>query len=334
MKEMSVISLFEQGRPQFGRFDQAPQRIDIKDFQYVSAFGRPIMGLEKKLRYKQFQFISINNQDVMIGLAVADLAWAGYAFFYCYDKRDGIAQEFSFLQPLAYNTIINNQLKGETFFSKNDFVIHIRRLANKRKVLVKRGKQVLLDAVLDMKNQQPLVLCTPTGATGWTYTQKMTCLTVRGKALVNGMAVDLEQEGLRAALDETCGMLRPETAWHWLSLSGKTTTGINVGVNLATGVNETTATENSLWLNGVLHELPAVMFQQMSDDEWRVYSHDGSVELRAQTGWRRHESRNFFIVASQFSQWVSGISGHVVINDQKIEIPVQQGLLEQHYARW
>lgn len=329
-----MISLFEQGRPQYGRFEKAPQRIDIKEFQYQTAFGRPITGLEKKLRYKQFQFISLNNQDMMIGLAVADLAWAGFAFFYCYDKRDGIAQEYSFIQPLGYNTIINNQLKGETFFNKNNFIIHIRRIANKRKVLVKRGKQVLLDAVIDLKNQQPLVLCTPTGATGWTYTQKMTCLTAKGTALVNGNAVDLEQSGFRAAVDETCGMLRPETAWHWLSVSGKSKDGINVGINLATGVNETTATENSIWLNGVLYELPAVMFLQTADDEWRIYSHDKTVELRAKTGWCRHESRNLFIVASQFNQWVSEISGHVTVGGHVIDFPAQQGLLEQHYARW
>lgn len=327
-------SLFEQGRPKFGRFEQAPQQININEFVYSSAFGRQITGLEKKLRYKQFQFISINNQDVMIGLAVADLAWAGHAFFYCYDKRSNQVIEHSFIQPLAYNTIINNQQKGETFFSKNNFIIHIRRLANKRKILVKHDKKILLDVVLDLKNQQPLVLCTPTGATGWTYTQKMTNINLRGKALIAGELVDITEQGFKAAIDETCGMLRSETAWHWLSLSGKSAIGQDVGINLATGVNETASTENSLWLNGVLQELPPVLFEQTAEDEWHIYSLDKTVDLTAKTGWCRHESKNFFIVASQFSQWVSNISGSIQLGNQTIEINAQLGLVEQHYARW
>ena len=42
-----MSSLFEQGRPKYGRFESAPQSIDIKDFVYTSPFGRPITGVEK-----------------------------------------------------------------------------------------------------------------------------------------------------------------------------------------------------------------------------------------------------------------------------------------------
>lgn len=329
-----MSSLFEQGRPKFGRFESAPQRIDIKDFVYTSPFGRQINGVEKKLRYKQFQFISLNNQQMMISLAVADLAWVGYAFFYWYDKTTNTHQEFAFLQPLAYNTVLNNQQKGETFFNKHDFVIHIRRLANKRKVLVKKGKTILLDAVLDLKGQEPLALCTPTGATGWTYTQKMTTLPVKGQALVNGELIQLEQHDFRGGIDDTCGMLRNETAWRWLSLSGQSTQSQQLGLNLAAGVNETGATENSLWLDGKLIELPAMNFEQVGEQEWHIGDASQMVNLRAKTGWCRHEAKNFLIVASQFKQWISEISGTITVDGQQIEISQQLGLVEQHYAKW
>lgn len=329
-----MSSLFEQGRPKYGRFESAPQSIDIKDFVYTSPFGRPITGVEKKLRYKQFQFISLNNQQVMISLAVADLAWVGYAFFYWYDKATNSYEEFSFLQPLAYNTVLNNQQKGETFFNKHDFVIHIRRLANKRKVLVKKGKTILLDAVLDLKGQEPLALCTPTGATGWTYTQKMTTLPVRGQALVNGELIQLEQQAFRAGIDDTCGMLRNETAWRWLSLSGQTTLGQQVGLNLAAGVNETGATENSLWVDGKLYELSAMTFERTGEQEWHISDTGQTVNLYAKTGRCRHEAKNFLIVASHFNQWISEISGTISIGGQHIEISQQLGLVEQHYAKW
>lgn len=327
-------NLFESGKPHYGRFKVVPQCIDIHDFHYVSPFKRHITGLEKNLRFKSFQFISLNNSQYMVGLAVVDLGWVGHGFFYCYDRQSGKVLEKSFLQPFGKHTHVCNHQVGSSSFKKSSFLIEIKKTASGRMVKIRRGKHLLLDAEIAIDNTEPLVLCSPTGASGWTYTHKQTALSVTGNLYFNQQAIDLKSQQFVAALDDTCGILRPETAWHWLSLSGVESTGQRLGLNLASGVNETFVSENSLWLNGKIFELPAVLFEQQAKNQWRVYSADGRVELSIETQWRRHESKNFGVVASQFNQWVSTISGTISCQGRHVEIEAQLGLLEQHYARW
>jgi hypothetical protein len=223
---------------------------------------------------------------------------------------------------------------GSSSFKKSSFLIEIKKTATGRLVKVRRGKHLLLDATIGIKDTEPLVLCSPTGASGWTYTHKQTALSVTGSLYFNQQAIDLKNQQFVAALDDTCGILRPETAWHWLSLSGMDRTGQRLGINLASGVNETFVSENSLWLNGKIFELPAVLFEQQAKNQWRIYSADGGIELSIQTHWRRHEAKNFGVVASQFNQWVSTISGTITCQDSRVDIDAQMGLLEQHYAKW
>jgi hypothetical protein len=47
-----------------------------------------------------------------------------------------------------------------------------------------------------------------------------------------------------AALDDTCGFLRPETAWFWLSCQFRDANDRRIGLNLASGVNESFGNEN------------------------------------------------------------------------------------------
>ncbi len=327
-------SLFEQGKPQYGRFERAPQCIDIKNFSYTTPFKKNITGLKKQLHYKQFQFMSFNNSQYMIGLAIVDLGWVGHGFFYCYDLQKQKVFELSYLQPFAKDTHVCSHRVGTSYFKKGKFLVQIDKQLNGRQVLVQQGSQVLFKAWVDQETVEPLALCTPTGVSGWTYTHKQTTLPVTGNVLINKQSVDLKAQQFMAAIDDTCGMLRPETAWHWLSLSGVDTAGQRLGLNLATGVNETFSTENSLWQNGKITELPAVLFERTAKDQWRIFSASGDIDLKVNTTWRRHEAKNFIVVASQFSQWVSKVSGKIKINDEWIEISAQVALLEQHYARW
>lgn len=327
-------NLFEHGKPRYGRFNAVPQCIDIHDFHYISPFKRPITGIKKSLRFKSFQFISLNNSQYMVGLAIVDLGWIGHGFFYCYDSQTGKVLEQSFLQPFGQHTHVCNHAIGTSSFKKSRFLIEIKKAATERLVKVRQGKHVLLDASIAMDTTEPLVLCSPTGASGWTYTHKQTALAVTGNLYFNQQAIDLKSHQFVAALDDTCGILRPETAWHWLSLSGIDRTGQRLGLNLVSGVNETFVSENSLWLNGKIVELPAVLFEQQAKDQWRIYSADGGIELIVHTSWRRHEAKNFVVVASQFNQWVSSISGSISCQGMTVEIDAQMGLLEQHYARW
>lgn len=180
----------------------------------------------------------------------------------------------------------------------------------------------------------PLSLCSPNGINGWTYTQKLTTLACEGFFKNKKGQVIQFNDRTFAALDDTCGFLRPETAWFWLSCNFWDEQNNRIGINLASGVNESFGNENSLWVNGQLYALSDVLFQQVSDTQWIIQSLDESLNLTVTTGWRRYENLNLRLVGSQFSQWQAKISGTVLQDGRKIIFNEQYGLIEQHYAKW
>jgi hypothetical protein len=332
--------LIIKGQPRYGRFESPPSAINANDYSLQSAFDQPITGLRAKLKrkfgFKSFQFIGINNQDVVIGLAIVDLGWAGNGFFYCYDRRTNAVVEISELQPLARQTQVDHPAaNAHCRFQKGDFQIDILRSALSRKVVVSKGQQCLLEAQIETAMVEPLALCNPTGATGWTYTQKQTAETVRGSFLQNGQRVEISPEaGFLAASDDSCGYLSYRTSWRWLSVSATLATGQRVGVNFAMGVNTGFGTENALWIDGKIFEIAPVMFEQLEEGKWRVYSADGSVDLSVQTGWCRQETINLGLVASHFNQWVSHVTGTIRHAEQHVVFNGEIGLLEKHFAKW
>lgn len=340
------IPLIINGQPRYGRFKSTPSVINVSDFKLLSPFNKPLSGLQatlkRKLGFKSFQFIGINNQDVMIGLAVVDLGWVGNGFFYIYDKRTHSVQELSALQPLAHKTTIENPAdQARSIFQKGDFKIEINRADQERIVKVTKAKQCLLEATIDLSQVEPLALCNPTGATGWTYTQKQTAEEVRGYYLHQGHRVEISPEsGFLAATDDSCGYLSYRTSWHWLSVSATLANHQRIGLNFAMGVNQGFGTENALWIDSQIFEIPPIMFEKIEDDAqnqgstWRVYSADHSVDLMVKTGWCRQESLNLGLVASHFNQWVSSVYGMIVCEGQTIVLNGEMGLLEKHFAKW
>lgn len=338
--------LIVNGLPRYGRFKTTPSVINVNDFRLLSPFNQPLTGfkasLKRKFGFKSFQFIGINTQEVMIGLAVVDLGWVGNGFFYIYDKKTNTAQEFSALQPLACQTMIENPADlAHSIFEKGDFKIEITRAHQKRIVKVTKAKQCLLEATIELSQVEPLSLCNPTGATGWTYTQKQTAEEVRGYYFNQGHRVEISPEaGFLAATDDSCGYLSYRTSWHWLSLSATLASGQRLGLNFAMGVNQGFGTENALWIDGKIFEIAPVLFEKIEGDEpnqasiWRIYSADRSVDLTVKTGWCRQESLNLGLVASHFNQWVSTVSGKMTCDGRTIVLNGEMGLLEKHFAKW
>ena len=166
-------------------------------------------------------------------------------------------------------------------------------------------------------------------------------LAVSAALAVEGFFVNRQREVIQfherslAALDDTCGFLRPETAWFWLSCNFWDVQNNRVGINLASGVNESFGNENCLWVNGVLYPLQDVLFEKQDEQFWTIRSLDNRLNLSVQTSWRRYENINLRLVGSQFSQWQAKISGTIQCEGQPEIICLNEyGLLEQHYAKW
>ena len=247
----------------------------------------------------------------------------------------GEVQEWNAINLLSRNTVLDEQpLFNQSFFEKSPFQIEIQHANGVRYIRVTKYGEIKLSARIFCAGTDPLSMCSPTGINGWTYTQKLTTLGCEGY-FVNKTGQTIQfHERTFASLDDTCGFLRPETAWFWLSCNFWDTENRRVGLNLASGVNESFGNENCLWINGVLYPLTDVLFQLEDDGSWSIRSLDHRLNLTVSTGWRRYENLNLRLVGSQFSQWQAKISGTIQQNGTEIILLNEYGLLEQHYAKW
>ena len=324
------------GQPHYGRFSELPKTIDLNKYQYKTPYGEVLTGWRKKLKYKKFKFCSIQHEHYTIGLAIADIAWAGHGFVYIYDHLKNEVLEWNAVNFLARKTVLDEQpLYNQSVFANSPFQIEIQHANGVRYVQVTKYGEIKLSARIFCAGTDPLSMCSPTGINGWTYTQKLTTLACEGFFTNKAGQIIQFNERTLAALDDTCGFLRPETAWFWLSCSFWDAQGKRIGLNLASGVNESFGNENCLWMNGKLYTVSDVLFQMEEEEgRWSIRSLDERLNLTVTTGWRRFENLNLRLVGSQFSQWQAKISGTIQQDDQEIVLLNEYGLLEQHYAKW
>ena len=318
------------GQPNYGRFSEAPEEINLQDY-HNSFLSNPF---KQKLRYKKFSFVAIQHDQFSIGIAVADLAWVGHGFYYCHDRTTEKSDDFHALQPVSLATQVQEATRHNQFncFKSRNIEIYSRQNKKSRAITVLRQGNILCQAEIDCRQRQPLYMCSPTGVRGWTYTHKSMALPVQGYVNFQGEKLEFNSQTL-ASLDDSCGYLRPETEWFWLScqtwLEGKT-----VAINLASGVNESVGNENCLWINGILHALDDVIFERINARTWHIFSLNQQVELTVYTTWRRYEKINAGIMASEFSQWMAVINGYITVDGQRQNFNTVAALLEEHYARW
>ena len=321
----------DNGIPIYGRLLQAPTHFNISD--YKNHFLKS--SLQRKLRYKKFSFIGVQHQQYTLGLAIADLAWLGHGFYYVYQRDTNQQLDYHALQPLARHTQVQEiSAQGQfNYFKHRTIEIYTQDTTKYRKVDIRRNRQILAEfKILKKSDNQPLYLCSPTGVRGWTFTHKSMCLPAKGHFIVNDEKIEFDYT-TQASIDDSCGFLRPETEWFWLSCQ-TVIDGHHIGINLASGVNESVGNENCLWIDHQLIALADVVFSPIYDNIWHIYSLDGDIDLTVKTGWSRAEYLHAGFIASEFNQWLADIKGKVGTAERQIKLEHAHALFEQHYAKW
>lgn len=323
-----------QGMPIFGHFDNIPHTISDEKFFYKTCMDRPASRFRKYFDFKQFQFVSIVTKSNIIGLAIADIRYLSSSFIYVYDKENNTLIDIKTLRPLWFDRKTSKSpFSGLTEIKKSNLQFHIQDGHWRIKV---SHPSIKIDAFLSpIKNSTPLALCTPTGYSGWTYTQKHNTLNIEGQITVAGKLVDLN--GALASYDFSSGYMRRETSWQWANINGRNDS-CTLGLNISSGVNETGTTENTLWVNGHKHAVSPVMFRinrEKPDDAWAISSLQGDINLTFKPHKKRSEKINLWLLKSNFRQFIGQFDGFIFDQQgQKHCIDGVWGLTEDHYAKW
>src|SRR5690554_1176835 len=338
------------GQPHFGIFPASVEQINGLQADYRTALGAVVPNWRKRFHYKQFQYFGVISEQVLIGCALADTAWLGLAFVYVFDARTQRLQEYTWRSPLAKAMQLSDSpCQGESHFQQRGIDIRLGYQRNAAGDLVKTLKidsaALSVDAqMVESGDFSPMSLCTRTGVNGWVYANKVAGLPVSGslRLLANKDSMDSETLDLGAIgacghHDFSAGFMRRETFWNWACFSGQQQ-GQTVGINLSCGVNETSYTENCLWLNGQLIKVDTVRFDYNRDDlmqPWRVTSLDGQVALSFRPQGNHREKMNLGLFASNFNQLFGQFDGVLrPAGKEPITIEALNGFVEEQYAKW
>ena len=326
----------DDGQIPFGVYDNPPENINFLDFDLRDNMDRSVSLWGKKMRFNQFQFISLTGSDLVLGVAIVNLKWVSNCFVYLYQPSTKTFKEFSWLQPFSVSTKTTTTPNDGTWsFKKGNNKVEIKANDQHRELYIEIPDQLTVNA--SIFNHQPgLNVCCRAGYSGWVFTHKNTALKVEGNIQWQNQKIELLD--FKGAVDWSCGHMRRETFWNWASMSHTTITGDTIGFNLAAGVNETSHTENMLWVNETPIKLDRADFQFKRSnrmDTWQVKSSDGFIDLTFTPQGERKEKINAGFIASNFTQLFGFFNGTVKNeNGEIIEIKNALGFCEDHYAKW
>lgn len=331
--------LIVDGQPRFGYFDDSLRDINRAGFRLHTPFGKKASRLADWVGFKEFQYFGVTNGRFVCGCALAHLRYVGVAFVYVYDLLSGEMFSRSLRSPFGIGlAMADNPVEGESRFHFLDADIRMRYEGSPRRksMDIRIGKDFRLHAVMPEAGFEPMSLSTRIGYTGWVYTNKTACLSVQGTLRWNGQEFDLA--GLRTLghHDFSTGFMRRETFWNWACFSGMSGEH-RLGINLSCGVNETSYTENCIWVDGRLVKVNLCRFEFDEQDilkDWRVWSDDGVVELRFKGRGLHREFMNAGIMASKFRQLFGHFEGELRVDGKVIPVNGIPGFVEDQYIKW
>lgn len=333
------------GLPRWGVLDQLPSTINWRDFDARTALGKVQPGWKKRFLFKHFDFYGVASPEFTFGCGIVRLGLLNSTFGYLHSPRSGL-HHIQFNLPLDTGLQACYSPMGTTAWQLPGnpacFVRSERDASSLRLAMAMSNKTNKLQAnlIVDWQETQPLAVCTPVANTGFTYAQKTSGCAVKGEIHLNGQRFEVNPLRDGFYHDWTAGYLRRETFWNWASASGRQKEDQpHIALNMARGVNETSAHENVIWVDGQRYELPLALFDYDRDQvlkPWRVYSACGAVNLHFTPVGQVHDHRNLWVIASRFNQCFGSFQGTVSIpgRAQPLILDGLHGWCEDHYAKW
>lgn len=329
-----------QGQPHYGRFATTVGLLNGREARYLTSMGKPAGRFARHFHYKQFQFFGLISERFLLGCALADTAWLGLAFVYLYDRQKNALHEWTWRSPLARALhLCNSPRQGESSFRQGQVQLvmgYTETAAGLAKHLAIHTPELTLEAAMQEGAFEPMSLCTRSGVNGFTYTNKVAGLPATGHLEFGGEHFDLSTLKSFGHHDFSAGYMRRETFWNWACSSAEIA-GYRLGLNLSCGVNETSFSENCLWLDGKLQPLGGVHFRYARESlmqPWTITDEAGKLCLVFRPAGEHVERLDVGVFSSNFHQLFGTFSGHVETMAGRLEIDSIGGFVEEQFAKW
>ena len=344
MNLLAPSPLIVDGLPRLGQFSDSLSHINHRDFTLETPFGKKANRLDQWLGFKQFQYFGGMSDTLIFGCALAHLRHMGVAFVYVVDMHTGELFSRSYRSPLGIGmSMSESPVDGLSLFRLPGVDIRMGYQGSPRQksLFVRLGDILEIDTTMPEAGFEPMSLCTRAGYHGWVYANKTAGLALEGELVWRGQRHDLAELGAMGHHDFSCGFMRRETWWNWACLSGivhdSNGQSHTLGLNISTGVNETTYSENCLWLDGKCISLASAIFAFDVQDvlkPWQVSTLDGRVQLTFSPLGLHKELLKLPLLKSHFRQIFGRFQGRVEIDGTCYTVQGLTGFVEDQFARW
>lgn len=332
-----------KGSVRYGIHKQPVTTVNYTDYKLKTPLGVIVSDAERDKQFKRFQFMGFVSKSLVVGCAMTHTATAQTVFFYIFDKFSGrmIKRGFRCREGDEFAISLSPD-DGKSYFASKNVRIQMEAKAStfSKRLEISVVDDIAIDMIFNDRNSdfETLRICTPTGAAGWTFAQKVAGVPALGNLKCEFGHYDLAKDHACAHHDYTAGFLRTETFWNWACITDlDEKNDCVVGANLSNGVNETGFTENAFWIDGKLHKVDAVMFAYDDEDlrqPWRITSFDSTVDLT----FTPVDGYDVFSdkpgAESRFDQVFGHFSGRLGAEDAPYFIKELWGFAERQYVVW
>ncbi|WP_025897956.1 DUF2804 domain-containing protein [Sneathiella glossodoripedis] len=334
--------LSKSGELRFGKYSEPVGSINFQDYPLRDGFRKRLSPSEINRQFVHFHFMGFTCPQFIAGCSMTLNQDHKTAFFYLFDRLSKETHKFGFrISDATDGQISLNPDNGQTELSKENAKVLIEcdepTLTKKLEVSSPDGIDLSLKFSETECRFDTLRLCTPTGANGWTYCQKVAGIVARGHLTYKGKTYDLEKLSATAHHDFTAGFLRRDTFWNWACVTEQLEDGTLIGINVSNGVNETGASENIVWINGKSEKLGLFLFSYDQDDlskSWEITCDRGSA-VRFTSEGMYEAFNNKIQTGFDFSQLFGTFSGTLITRTgTKIELNNLSGFCERQYSIW
>jgi hypothetical protein len=275
-------------------------------------------------RRKRWEYWGIVAADVIVGLTISSLDYAGVHSIYVLDRRNYAETVRAGLDPLARRTRLP-QRTGEGVASVDASGIRLHFTSS---TLTARGPGIALEAEIG-GGGDALAVVVPWSRHRFQYTVKDVARPVTGTIDLDGASLPLD--GF-AVLDHGRGKWPYAITWNWAAGYG-TVNGRRIGVQLGgQWTDGTGSTENALIVDGHLRIIDDDLLWTYDRDDWlrpwRITG--GGVDVTFTPFHERVDRTNLLVVASEIHQCFGTFTGRVL--DQRIDGVV--GWAEEARNRW
>jgi hypothetical protein len=240
---------------------------------------------------KSWRYVAVFGPDVILCAAHASVGGVPQRFWAVWDRAAGELHEATRMRSGA--------------------------LALPESALLVRDRETSIDLLLESAGETVEVV-SPHGRS-YIWTRKRP-VRARGTIRAGDRALRVDAPAL---VDDSAGYHARRTAWDWSAGAGRTTDGRAVAWNLVAGIHDApTASERTVWVEGVASEPPPVTFSAALD------AVDG---LRFSAEAQRERRDRMLVMSSRYLQPFGTFSGML---PGGIRLAEGFGVMERHDARW